>query len=175
MFHWNHCSRMYVVRCENGSEKHVYRRVDDAFPLELVGFDVRAAGRFKDAFQDQAELKVKASKMVDAQLFSISERNNGLMMEFRAVYVVFQGDPCKQHEFFSKQVKKIIKEQRKLRALDAKITNLEKEAETRSMLGQEVYRKLIEILEGFDSRKLQKKEIIQAFESSRNALQSLSE
>ena len=175
MSHWNPFSKSYIVKCDDGSEKHVYKRVDDAFPLELAGFDVRVTGRFKDTFQNQTELQAEVRKMVDAQLFSISDRNNGLMMEFRAAYIVFQSDPCSQSDFFKKQVKEILAEQRELRAFDAELARLENLIKGDLNKGQEVYSKLRKLSEDLDLHKQQQLAVSQAFESSRNAINSLLE
>jgi hypothetical protein len=57
-------------------------------------------------------------------LFSLDELNQGLMMTFRAAYIVYQNDPCSHSDFFEREIAKLLDEQRQLRALKVQIDGL---------------------------------------------------
>lgn len=175
MAHWNPFSKTYLVKCPDGSEKRVFKRPDDAFPLHLDRLDLTFAGGVKTEFLKRANLEADFRKRVDALLFSIDSRNGGLMAEFRAAYVVYQTDPCTQTRFLTHQVAALIEEQQKLRAFDAAIVALANLAQSGSMGQEELSARLAKIFDDIDPRRQQSMAIARAFESSRQAALSLSE
>jgi len=117
-------SKTYRVKCPNGHTKTVYRSVDDAFPLFIPGWkaNLTAAGKVLD--KATAEMKGEYATAIHGLLFSLDELNQGLMMTFRAAYVVYQNDPCKHSDFFEREIAKLLDEQRQLRALKVQVDGL---------------------------------------------------
>ena len=116
--------RTYTVKCPNGHVKTVYRNVDDAFPLFIPGWkaNLTAAGKVLDKVS--AEMKGEYATAIHGLLFALDDLNQGLMMTFRAAYIVYQNDPCEHSAFFEREVAKLLDEQRRLRALKVQIDGL---------------------------------------------------
>ena len=86
-------SKTYKVKSPDGHVKTVYRNVDDAFPLFIPGWkaNINAAGKFLERLS--GEIRAEYSTAIHGMLFALDELNQGLMMTFRAAYIVYQNDP----------------------------------------------------------------------------------
>ncbi|MCX7098255.1 MAG: hypothetical protein NTV43_10180 [Methylococcales bacterium] len=99
----------------------VYKHVNEAFPLELKdiknGFDanIDVSKHLKGRVKTQYETRIKEL------LFNIDEQNNSLMLNFRSVYVVFQGDPCNSHDYLKQQIGVLNRNNMQLNALKVKV------------------------------------------------------
>jgi hypothetical protein len=116
--------KTYTVRCGDGRVKTVYRNVDDAFPMYIPGWNTSLAAGAKAPDSTAADIKAEYSTAVHGLLIGLDELNHGLMMTFRAAYIVYKNDPCQHGDFFEREVEKLLEEQRRLRTLKVQIDGL---------------------------------------------------
>ncbi len=140
-------SKIYQVRCRDGSVKTVYKKVDDAFPLCIQGWnaDLSAAAKILDKVN--AEVKAEYATAIHGLLYALDELNQGLMMTFRAAYVVYQNDPCQHGLFFEREVAKLLDEQRRLRALKVQVDGLIQMAKLKPEHSEDFLRVLVHVLD----------------------------
>jgi hypothetical protein len=142
-------SKTYRVKCKDGSVKTVYKNVGDAFPLCIPGWkgDLSAAGKVLD--KANADLKAEYATAIHGLLYALDELNQGLMMTFRAAYVVYQNDPCEHAPFFEREVAKLLDEQRRLRALKVQIDGLIQLAKQKPEHSEEFARIMANVVDRF--------------------------
>jgi len=121
MAKWNPFEKSYEVRCKNGSIKTIYKKVEDAFPLSISGYEGNISANVKSELLEEGGLDANFKSKVDGLLYGLDEINNGLMMSFRSAYIGYQTDPCANNDFLLDQITKINEEQRRLRALKMQI------------------------------------------------------
>jgi hypothetical protein len=97
----------------------VHRNLDAAFPLALKGAKVRAGAGAEVLDSAVTELSAEYRARVEGILFGLSERNESLMMSFRAIYVAYQADPCTNGATLNRQVERIVSEVQELARLQA--------------------------------------------------------
>jgi len=116
--------KSYHVKCPDGSIKTVYRKVDSAFPLFIPGWKGDVSAELKAFEQLPAQAKATYESKVQGLLYTLDERNQSLMIEFRSIYVAFHSDPCGMADFFRRELEKLLDEQRHMSLLRAKIQGL---------------------------------------------------
>lgn len=121
MAKWNPFAKSYDVKCCDGTKKTVYKKVEDAFPLAIAGYEHSISTNLKNEILKEANLDTTFKSKIDGLLFGLDDINNGLMMSFRSAYVGFQTDPCVNNQFLIDQIHLINEEQRRLRALKMQI------------------------------------------------------
>jgi hypothetical protein len=127
---WNPFSISYEKKCRDGSRKTVYKKVEDAFPLAINGYEANIATKLKSELLQEGELNGALKTKVDGLLYGLDDINNGLMIAFRSAYVGYQTDPCENNEFLLTEIRKINEEQRRLRALRMQIRGYVEMAKT---------------------------------------------
>jgi hypothetical protein len=116
-------SKTYSIHCPDGTQKTVYRNVDDVFPLYIPGWkgdvSVGASGSGKAIGIDEIKAEVTGAYATKIQglLFSLDELNQTSMINFRTVYLAFATDPCSHSEFLKRQVERLMAEQERLSRL----------------------------------------------------------
>ena len=99
-------SKIYHVRCPDGTTRTVYRKIDDAFPLYVQGSDTKVSAGVKDGVGAiSGNVNAEHQSKVENLLVAIDSKNNSLMVKFRAAYLVYMTNPCGQSEYFANQVK----------------------------------------------------------------------
>lgn len=121
MARWNPFSKSYEENCKDGSRKTVYKKVEDAFPLSINGYEANISSKIKSELLQDAELGGSYKTKVEGLLYGLDDINNGLMISFRSAYVGYQTDPCANNGFLLDEIRKINEEQRRLRALKMQI------------------------------------------------------
>lgn len=116
--------KTYNVKCPDGSVKTVYKKVDDAFPLLLSGWEGKVGVSADVLKKVNADLEAEYASKVHGLLFSLDEVNQDLMMSFRGAYITFQSDPCGAAEFLQREMKKLLEEQIRLRTRKVAIDGL---------------------------------------------------
>lgn len=98
-------------QCPDGSVKVVYRSIDDAFPLALKDFKAKVDVDLA-ALSDvpAGSVGTQYEKSIAGLLYTLGDRNQSLMMTFRAVYETYRSDPCTYDDFLRRQVELIISE-----------------------------------------------------------------
>jgi hypothetical protein len=136
-------------RCPDGRVLTVFHDPDDAFALYLKKTDTAITAGAGGPQDLTAKLTGSRSQQVDRLLVQLDEQNRGLMMEFRAVYVVYHSDPCGNAEWFRDRVDSLIDGQqiltraRIMLPLVIELAQLGKEAEY-----SELYRTIIDMIRG---------------------------
>lgn len=121
MAKWNPFSPTYTVKCPDGIKKILYKKVEDAFPLFIEGWEANVSTKIKKEALINGELDGSYKTKVDGLLYGLDEINNGMMLSFRSAYIGYQTDPCTNNSFLLTQIEKINEEQRRLRALKMQI------------------------------------------------------
>jgi hypothetical protein len=117
--------RTYKHRCPDGTVKTLHRNLDDAFPLYVPGIQTKMSADL-GALAGTPGLTVAGDYQNQLQgvLYSLSDRNESLMMSFRAVYAMYQTDPCTNQASFDRQVEAIIDGVQRLTELQFKVRSI---------------------------------------------------
>lgn len=117
-------AKTYRHRCPDG-HKILYKNIDDAFPLYIPGWQGNLDGQIGQLMGTGAvELKAEYSSRIQGLLYSLNDRNQSLMLNFRVVYAYYQSDPCRNGRFLERQVQRAIAEQDRLASLRIQIRGL---------------------------------------------------
>lgn len=102
-------SRTYRVKCPDGSTRTVHRNIDEAFPLDVRSSQTRlAAGIAGVSGVASGNISSEHQDKVESLLVAIDSKNNTLMVKFRAAYLVFMTNPCRQSEYLADQIRQLI-------------------------------------------------------------------
>src|SRR5258708_2102114 len=110
-------SATFKHRCPDGSERLVYRNVDDAFPLYVSGWKAGAASSVSEFMGSRLDLRAEYEKHIYGLLVSINDRNSSIAMDFRVAYNVYQTSPCTQDEFFARRIAIMLDEKTRIENL----------------------------------------------------------
>jgi hypothetical protein len=102
----------------------VYKDIDKAFPLYVPGLKANIGASIEAIKGAPVNLNADYETKIQGLLYSLDELNQSLMMTFRAIYVSYQSDPCKNSDSLYRQVEKIIDEHNRQTALRIKIRGL---------------------------------------------------
>lgn len=87
--------------------------MDDALPLHLPGFRASADASVAGVLGSPA-IRAEYETKIQGLLYSLSEKNNSLMMTFRSAYLVYQADPCRYGDYLADRVRELIADQQRL-------------------------------------------------------------
>ncbi|GAA3458480.1 hypothetical protein ACFFSW_04470 [Saccharothrix longispora] len=141
-------SKRYKVKCRDGSVKYVHRDVDDAFPLELRESGKRTAAGLDVLQQVSGNLERSHVEQIKAALFSLNQANDTMMVNFRALYTVYQTDPCANAGYLAAGTQALMAEHQRTKDLVIRLDALLKMAQTDQQVVGEVL-KVITGLPGF--------------------------
>jgi len=116
--------KRFKRKCPDGTIHWVYRDINDAFPLIVADVDASVNGKVNVDGVAQTELGAKYATKIKGLLFELDSANQNIMIEFRAVYSVYQGEPCGNAKFYSSKIAEIIEDHKNLRQLKTKIEGL---------------------------------------------------
>lgn len=123
-------SKTYTVQCPDGTTRTLHKKVDDAFPLHVAGWEKSVIAKIKASEEVNGELELKSAGKIEGLFIAIDELNNTIMMEFRAAYIAFQGNPCGSYEFFQRSVEKISDRRNQIARLKIQVSALIEMAKT---------------------------------------------
>jgi len=141
--------KTYRVKCPDGTIRDVYKNVDDAFPLFIQGFQADVTAELKAIDGLSAKAKAAYATKLQGLLYGLDEHNHSLMMNFRAVYVVFQSDPCGSIEFLRRSIEKLCEDQKRLSDLRTKVRALIELAKNQKAESGEVFALFRVVVDGF--------------------------
>jgi hypothetical protein len=121
MPHWNPFSKLYQVKCKDGSTKTVYRDINHAFPLAVSGTDLKFTAKMRSEIIKDVTLDATSKEQIKSLLYQIDDLNNNNMIAFRAAYIGFQSDPCANGEYLLTEIKKINDEAQRLNGIKLQI------------------------------------------------------
>jgi len=116
--------KRFKRKCPDGTTHWVYKNINDAFPLIVADVDSSFNSKISVDGVAQTELGSKYSSKIKGLLFELDSANQNIMIEFRAVYSVYQSEPCGNAKFYSTKVAEIIEDHKNLRQLKTKIEGL---------------------------------------------------
>jgi hypothetical protein len=121
MLNWNPFSKLFHVRCKDGSVKNFYKNIDHAFPLVVSGVDLKFTAKMRSDIIKDVTLDATSKEEIKSLLYQIDDLNNNNMIAFRAAYIGFQSDPCANSEYLLKEIKKINDEAQRLSGIKLQI------------------------------------------------------
>jgi hypothetical protein len=127
--HFKWFSKTYAVKCPDGSVKYIYKNIDHAFPLYIPGWQSKVVSGLEGIESIKANISADYTTKIQGLIFNLDEFNQGIMFAFRGAYTTFSSDPCENSNFFSRQIEKILDDQRRLLSLKMQIQALIKLAE----------------------------------------------
>ena len=117
-------TKKYKIKCPDGTTKMVYKNVDDALPVYVKGYEKEFKANAKGLEEIEGEIANSSKSKIDGMLYSLDYFNNSLQMEFRAIYLVYETDPCSNGELFSQKIYELIEKYSALNSLKLKIYGL---------------------------------------------------
>src|SRR5947208_3374700 len=106
-----------TVPCPDGRKLRVYKDADDAFPVVAADVSAAFAATADAADQLSAGMKGEASRTVKELADRIDVVSRSLRERLRAVYIVFQADPCGQMSNLTAEVNRINRQEERLRTV----------------------------------------------------------
>jgi hypothetical protein len=161
-------SKTYRIKCPDGTIKSYVKDIDKAFPLSLKDTQAKIDSAVSLQKEATANLNVQYASKIQGLLFSISEQNKSLMLQYRSAYFIFQTDPCSNNSFLIRQFEHVNSEQQNLMELKTKLEALINLAETFPTNGENVfplYQEIVSQIKGknqIDAALLEIKENIQS-------------
>lgn len=117
-------SKIYKIRCKDGSIKTFIKDIDKAFPLSLRDYNTRLNTEITAQQEATVKLDAEFASKIQGLLYNITEENKSIMLEFRTTYIGYQSDPCNNNNFLIRQIEKASKRQQKITELKLKIGGL---------------------------------------------------
>jgi hypothetical protein len=117
-------SKTCIVCCPDGTTRIVYKDIDKAFPLCIPGWQGKIGATLDAVKGAPVQLTADYQTKIQGLLYSLDELNQSLMMTFRAVYIAYQSNPCKNSDFLNRQIEKMIQEHNRLTSLRVQIRGL---------------------------------------------------
>ena len=124
MSKWFPWSKTYTIICPDGTSRIIYKNIDDAFPLNMSGFETKMSGKFGTEDIKNLEIDADYKTKVENLLFGLDDINKDLMLTFRSAYMAYVTDPCTNSQYLTTQIEKITFEHSKLKKHKLQINSL---------------------------------------------------
>jgi hypothetical protein len=98
-------SRKY--KCPDGTIRIVRRNPDKAFPLAIKSASASLKGQLTVIQSASAGIGGDYKTNVDSLLIALDEKNNSLMIKYRAAYEVYATNPCGKSDYLADEVRSI--------------------------------------------------------------------
>lgn len=115
------------VKCRDGSSVRVlrvYRRADDAFPVVASAITVSIGSTIEAAETLKGDLHGEARREIQEVATKLDVINRSLRERLRAAYIVYQGDPCSKGDYLAEEVRRISRQEERLREVAFSLDNL---------------------------------------------------
>ena len=112
-------------RCPDGTERIVFKNPDDAFPLSVKDWSTRLEGTLNAVKELQGSLGADFKNQIEGFFVQLDQANSSMQSQFRAIYVVYQTDPCGQDGYLATEIQKIIERECTLRRMQIEISKIE--------------------------------------------------
>ncbi len=115
------------VKCRDGEKVRVlrvYRRADDAFPVVASSISLSIGSTIAAAKALEGDLHGEAHREIQEVATRLDVINRSLRERLRAAYVVYQGDPCSKGEYLAEEVRRISRQEERLREVAFSLDNL---------------------------------------------------
>lgn len=113
----------YKVKCPDGV-KTVHRDISTAFPLALPSYRASGGVSLSDLAGNNVQLDTEIERSVAGVLYQLNELNETVMMNFWAVYVTYQADPCGNAQLLARKVDEMTSELQRLTAIRLELKSL---------------------------------------------------
>jgi hypothetical protein len=115
LFDWP-WSKFKSVKCPDGSIQHVYRDLNDVFPLVFRDAKRESTAAIKALESVNIDLGQATATQLRGLAIAINERNSSLQSHLRAAYALYIAAPCKKLDDLSKAIHDLREEEAKLLA-----------------------------------------------------------
>jgi hypothetical protein len=92
------------VICLDGTERFVYKDIDDVFPLSVSDRSKKLNSDVKIPDTVDAKFAVEISQAIKSLMFTIDENNGSLVLEQRGAYSVYAANPCEAYERYGRHI-----------------------------------------------------------------------
>lgn len=114
---WNPFSKYYTKKCPDGTERMVYKKVDDAFPIYCKNISSSYKAVFDAIDEVKANLSADNKSHIQDLLLKLDSINTSMQGQFRAAYIVYQGEPCSNSDYLASEIQKITERENSNRQL----------------------------------------------------------
>jgi hypothetical protein len=111
-------TKMFEVRCPDGTKQYVYRNVDYVFPFVFKDAKMSTAAALEGLRQIRAKVSSRYDSQIKSILIKIDEKNASIQAHLRAAYVVYASAPCKKLDYLESAINEIRQDERDLRAAE---------------------------------------------------------
>jgi hypothetical protein len=117
-------ARLRKVKCKDGRRLNYYHNIDDALPLYIS--DTSLSRKLSADVNELASVEgtTSYSQEMKAALFRIGEDNESLIIRFRGIYLLYQGNPCDYYDRFASKVEEIVSQSNELTARRLRVRQL---------------------------------------------------
>jgi hypothetical protein len=98
--------------------------MDDALPFAITSTRTKLGAKLNGAAGVSASATADYQQKVESLLVGLDKKNNALMENFRAIYLVFKSDPCTNALYFAEETKRLSCEHGRLAAFEVRIDGL---------------------------------------------------
>ena len=103
----NPFSKYWIIKCPDESERIVYKKADDAFPMCFKNITSSFKTAFNALEKVQANLGTDFKIHIHDLLLKLDDINSSMQSQFRAAYIVYQSDPCNRSNYLADEIQKI--------------------------------------------------------------------
>jgi len=112
-------------KCPDGTERTVFKEPDDAFPLIVRDWSASAKGTMNALKELQGGIGADFKNQIAGFFLQLDQVNLSMQSHFRAIYVVYLTDPCRQDRYLATEIQKIIERECTLRRMQIEISKIE--------------------------------------------------
>lgn len=120
-FFW---SKKRTVKCQDGTERYVYRNIDDIFPIYLKEVKASAKAAASAANDLSGEAAAQYEDKISELLFHIDEYNKSSQTQLRSAYVIYEADPCAELPYLKQTVEALSAREYNLRRAEAAVKHV---------------------------------------------------
>lgn len=144
-------SKTRTVKYPGGVRKTVFKDIKHVFPLAVENQEKAITAGIEALDKAKATIDQRYAITIHDLLYSLSDLNQSLMLNFRGAYAVYLSDPLKYDDYLARRVERLGDEQHKLTSLKMKIDLLLTLAQTHAP-EENFYKVVQSILDQLDGK-----------------------
>ena len=107
-----------TVICPDGTQHTIENNIEKNFPLSVSEYGAKLDGGFKIPESVEANAAAEMTSAIKSVLVSIDQKNGSLVLEQRAAYTAYAGNPCGSHEWYKEQIEKISERRQRVQEIE---------------------------------------------------------
>jgi hypothetical protein len=127
-----------TVTCPDGTQHTIENNIEKNFPLSVSEHGAKFDGGFKIPDSLGANAAAEVTRAIKSVLVSIDQKNGSLVLEQRAAYTVYAGNPCGNHVWFRQQIEKISERRQRVQEIEMMLGALITLAQTPGVKASEI-------------------------------------